>query len=110
MDSITSMSMQQGGLGLILIVSAPPMAAAFFQGMLGQFSSYNQMAVQGAPQGVPASGGGAAPNQKSSDDVRDTGHGSSSGSGLMPTHMNNNVIATENTMRASGQSQRGLAT
>ncbi|WP_175472809.1 hypothetical protein [Luteibacter sp. 329MFSha] len=36
--------MQQGGIGLLLtalIVSVPPMAAAFFQGTLGSFMSYS---------------------------------------------------------------------
>lgn len=45
-DGITSQAMQQGGLGVILtvlIVSAPPMAAAFFQGALGSFIPYAQM-------------------------------------------------------------------
>lgn len=40
-DGLTSQAMQQGGLGLILtalIISAPPMAASFFQGTLGQFT------------------------------------------------------------------------
>lgn len=44
-EGINSMAMQQGGLGLILtvlIISAPPMAAAFFQGTLGQFLAYSQ--------------------------------------------------------------------
>jgi type IV secretion system protein VirB6 len=39
-EGINSMAMQQGGLGLImstLIVMAPPMAAMFFSGTLGQF-------------------------------------------------------------------------
>jgi type IV secretion system protein VirB6 len=48
---ITSMAMQQGGLGLLLstlIVSAPPMAAAFFQGTLGQFMSYSAFGSVGA--------------------------------------------------------------
>ena len=42
-DGMTSQAMQQGGMGLILttlIITAPPMAAAFFQGTLGQFSPY----------------------------------------------------------------------
>lgn len=55
-DSLSSMAMQQGGMGLILtmlIVSAPPMAAMFFNGVLGQFSPYNAVGV--------ATGGGAAP-------------------------------------------------
>lgn len=58
-DGMTSQAMQQGGMGLILttlIVSAPPMAAMFFQGTLGQFSAYNAFANQGNRQvpGLPA--------------------------------------------------------
>ncbi|GAB3355663.1 type IV secretion system protein [Lysobacter tyrosinilyticus] len=57
-DGMTSQAMQQGGMGLILttlIVSAPPMAAMFFQGTLGQFSAYNAFANQGNRQvpGLP---------------------------------------------------------
>ncbi len=55
-ESVSAMAMQQGGLGLILtmlIVSAPPMAAMFFNGLLGQFSPYNAVGV--------ATGGGHAP-------------------------------------------------
>ena len=55
-ESLSSMAVQQGGLGLILtmlIVSAPPMAAMFFNGVLGQFSPYNAVGV--------ATGGGLAP-------------------------------------------------
>jgi len=40
-EGMLSLSMQQGGMGLILtmlIISAPPMAAMFFQGTLGSFS------------------------------------------------------------------------
>ena len=36
--------MQQGGLGLLMklfLVTVPPMAAAFFQGTVGQFMAYN---------------------------------------------------------------------
>jgi type IV secretion system protein VirB6 len=43
-DGINSMALQQGGLGILLttmILSAPPMAAAFFQGTLGQFNAYS---------------------------------------------------------------------
>ena len=39
-EGITNQALQQGGLGLlltVLIISAPPMAAMFFQGSLGQF-------------------------------------------------------------------------
>lgn len=43
-EGITSLAMQQGGLGLILtmlIISAPPMAAQFFNGVLGNFSPFS---------------------------------------------------------------------
>ena len=59
-DGMTSQAMQQGGMGLILttlIVTAPPTAAAFFQGTLGQFSPYaafgsQQAAAQSYPPGT----------------------------------------------------------
>ena len=53
-DGMTSQAMQQGGMGLILttlIVTTPPMAAAFFQGTLGQFSPYVAFAAGGASAG-----------------------------------------------------------
>jgi type IV secretion system protein VirB6 len=56
-EGINSMAMQQGGLGLILsalIISAPPMAAAFFQGMLGQFQSFSSFGSIGAGQAAAA--------------------------------------------------------
>src|SRR3546814_12703067 len=48
--SINSMALQQGGLGLILtvlIVTAPPMAASFFQDMLGAFTLYTAFSSDG---------------------------------------------------------------
>lgn len=60
-EGVSSMALQQGGLGLILtmlIISAPPMAATFFNGMLGQFSSYNQFAGSPPPQKQQFAGGG----------------------------------------------------
>ncbi|GAB2510139.1 TrbL/VirB6 family protein [Lysobacter humi (ex Lee et al. 2017)] len=67
-EGISSMAMQQGGLGLILtvlLVTTPPMAAQFFQGTLGQFSAYSMFGVTGrqmsdyAQQGRTAHGGAA---------------------------------------------------
>jgi len=49
-EGVTSMALQQGGIGLVLstlILSAPPMAAAFFQGTLGQFNAYSQLGQAG---------------------------------------------------------------
>ena len=50
-EGVNSRAMQQGGLGLILtmlIISAPPMAAAFFQGVLGSFNAQNAFFNTGA--------------------------------------------------------------
>lgn len=56
-DGMTSQAMQQGGMGLILtllIVSVPPMAAAFFQGTLGSFMHFSAFSGGGAPVGQRA--------------------------------------------------------
>ena len=61
-ESLTAMAMQQGGLGLILtmlIVSAPPMAAVFFHGVMGQFtpySAFDRSAGAVIPPGQPGAG------------------------------------------------------
>jgi type IV secretion system protein VirB6 len=60
-QGVNSMALQQGGLGMILtvlLVMTPPMAGAFFQGTLGQFSSYNQFASGSAPPGAAGPGSG----------------------------------------------------
>ncbi len=64
-SGFTSQAMQQGGMGLILttlILTAPPMAAMFFQGTLGGFMAYSQIGGSAAagPQGQPS---GAVPQQ-----------------------------------------------
>lgn len=48
-QGLTSQTLQQGGMGLILstlILATPPMAAMFFQGALGNFSPYAGMGGQ----------------------------------------------------------------
>jgi type IV secretion system protein VirB6 len=58
-EGLTSVAMQQGGIGLlltVLIVSVPPMAAMFFQGTLGSFLSYSAFggtASSMGPRGQP---------------------------------------------------------
>jgi type IV secretion system protein VirB6 len=61
-EGITSMAMQQGGLGLILsvlIITVPQMTAQFFMGALGQFMHYSNFGgtdagnAQPGPQGQP---------------------------------------------------------
>ncbi|MDF4024731.1 type IV secretion system protein [Luteibacter sp. PPL201] len=49
-EGLTNTAMQQGGIGLlltVLIVSVPPMAAMFFQGTLGSFTSHNPFGAEG---------------------------------------------------------------
>ncbi|MCX2895351.1 type IV secretion system protein [Stenotrophomonas lactitubi] len=70
-EGMSSMALQQGGMGLILttlILTAPPMAAMFFQGTLGTFMAYSQIGgsagsaspgPQGQPPGSQGGGGGA---------------------------------------------------
>ena len=46
-DGMSSVAMQQGGLGMILsvlIMGTPPIAAMFFQGTVANFGGYNAMA------------------------------------------------------------------
>ncbi|MCU1040274.1 MULTISPECIES: type IV secretion system protein [Stenotrophomonas] len=57
-DGMTSQAMQQGGMGLILttlILTAPPMAAMFFQGTLGSFMAYSQ--IGGSAAATPSADG-----------------------------------------------------
>lgn len=63
-EGLTSMSMQQGGLGIILsmlIMSAPPMAAAFFNGVLGNFQNWNAFSSGSGGQQAAQPGSGAPP-------------------------------------------------
>ncbi|WP_430542372.1 type IV secretion system protein [Stenotrophomonas maltophilia] len=58
-DGMTSQAMQQGGMGLILttlILTAPPMAAMFFQGTLGSFMAYSQIGDSPVAQAPGPSG------------------------------------------------------
>ncbi len=58
-EGISSMALQQGGLGLVLttlIITAPPMAAAFFQGTLGQFTAYSALGQLDRAGQSPAAG------------------------------------------------------
>ncbi|QQP97410.1 type IV secretion system protein [Lysobacter enzymogenes] len=60
-ESMMSLALQQGGLGTILsalIVTAPPMAGAFFNGVLGSFNPYNSF------QGEAGAFGKAAERQQ----------------------------------------------
>lgn len=61
-EGVSSMALQQGGLGLVmtmLMVTVPPMAASFFQGTLGQFSQVNAFGGFGHAHGHGARAPGA---------------------------------------------------
>lgn len=65
-ESLTSMAMQQGGLGMVLsalIVTAPPMAGMFFNGIMGQFSPFSAFSSSGGQAGAPPTHGGGAVNR-----------------------------------------------
>lgn len=64
------MALQQGGLGLVLttlIITAPPMAAAFFQGTLGQFTAYSAL---GHPDQASQDSSGRRPQTPARDNQR----------------------------------------
>lgn len=61
-ESLTSMAMQQGGLGVVLsmlIITAPPMAAMFFQGVMGQFYNANSLGSGASTSTLPPGHPGA---------------------------------------------------
>ncbi|MEA9705878.1 type IV secretion system protein [Xanthomonas campestris] len=103
-EGISSMALQQGGLGLVLttlIITAPPMAAAFFQGTLGQFTAYSAL---GQLDRAGQDGSGGRP-QTPAAPARDNGTN---------TTRNDNVVAknihTEQTpAQDSASGTRGLA-
>ncbi|MCC8470363.1 type IV secretion system protein [Xanthomonas phaseoli] len=103
-EGISSMALQQGELGLVmttLIITAPPMAAAFFQGTLGQFTAYSAL---GQLDRASQDGSGGRP-QTPAAPARDNGTN---------TTRNDNVVAknihTEQTpSQDSASGARGLA-
>ncbi|MFS8375805.1 type IV secretion system protein, partial [Xanthomonas campestris pv. armoraciae] len=107
-EGISSMALQQGGLGLVLttlIITAPPMAAAFFQGTLGQFTAYSAL---GQLDRASQDGSGGRP-QTPAAPARDNGDTNTNVSGTT----NNTAIRSNSAPSDSAPSQesgtRGLA-
>jgi type IV secretion system protein VirB6 len=76
-SGITSAAMQQGGIGLLLtllILMVPPMAANFFQGTLGQYNAYSQLA-----NGSVGAGQNAGNQQQRLQTAQGTGQNSNAG-------------------------------
>ncbi|MBN4994934.1 type IV secretion system protein [Stenotrophomonas maltophilia] len=105
-DGMTSQAMQQGGMGLILttlILTAPPMAAMFFQGTLGSFMAYSQ--IGGSPVAQAPGPSGQPPGSYYTPDKPSTSGGSQSGGS---TSVGSNVVVTgSNSTVGSGNSDTG---
>ncbi|NJC01281.1 hypothetical protein GGR63_001168 [Xanthomonas sp. 3272] len=74
-EGISSMALQQGGVGLVLttlILTAPPMAAAFFQGTLGQFAPYSAIGSLGSSDAA-SNANRQGPNAQMPPPARDSG-------------------------------------
>jgi type IV secretion system protein VirB6 len=117
-EGVNSMALQQGGLGLVLtmlIISAPPMAASFFQGTIANFASFsafnnpagystpsNSQRQQQTPQaGTPGYTGQPQNTQRSSNDIA-----------VAPPQLTQQRANTQipvNTVRASEDSRLGNA-
>ncbi|KRG41266.1 type VI secretion protein [Stenotrophomonas pictorum JCM 9942] len=103
---LSSQAMQQGGMGLILttlILTAPPMAAMFFQGTLGSFMAYSQ--IGGGAAGTPSADGRppgsytpSSPNKAHADDG---GRREADGGSRMILPQNNAAVAPETGLRAA---------
>ncbi|WP_313457571.1 type IV secretion system protein [Stenotrophomonas sp.] len=108
-DGLTSQAMQQGGMGLMLttlILTAPPMAALFFQGTLGAFSPYTQIAgspvpAAPGPQGQPP--GSYTPPQTHNSNQNNAGGGHNANEGRVVIPQGQPVTMNTRTPGAYGQ-------
>ena len=81
--NMTSQALQQGGMGLILttlILTAPPMAAMFFQGTMGSFMAYSQ--IGGSPVAAAPGPNGQPPGSYTPPAPADTSSANSARSSL----------------------------
>ncbi|WP_323811110.1 type IV secretion system protein, partial [Xanthomonas translucens] len=102
-EGVMNMALQQGGIGLVLstlILTAPPMAAAFFQGTLGQFTPYSGL---GALAKDPASGQPYTPQAPASNNHRNASEVNSSQVNTRVTDSSSQNVASTNV------GSRGLA-
>ncbi|MCC8535496.1 hypothetical protein LN474_00460, partial [Xanthomonas codiaei] len=103
-EGISSMALQQGGLGLVLttlIITAPPMAAAFFQGTLGQFTAYSALGQLDRAGQSPGAGRPYEPGAP----ARDSGTTTTRNENVTARNINSEVSPSQDS--ASGN--RGLA-
>ncbi|WP_248151613.1 type IV secretion system protein [Stenotrophomonas indicatrix] len=91
-EGMSSMALQQGGMGLILptlILTALPMAAMFFQGTLGTFMAYSQIGgsavpASPGPNGQPPGSTGGGQSYRPEAPSSAAGSQLGGGQGVMP--------------------------
>ena len=110
-EGVSSMAMQQGGMGLVLtmlIISAPPMAAAFFQGTLGQFMAYSQFGMgANAPVGQRPGESAYRPNAQAP--LQSPVSQQVAGSSNVPNNQGTRVVGAPSSTLEQSSGQRGLA-
>lgn len=119
-SGMTSVAMQQGGIGLlltVLLISTPPMVANFFQGALGGFSPFAQISgSHGAagPGGARGAAGGAGGGSGSGTYYlsKNYDEGAASRSDVAPPPVNmhrSNMPTSSDSVVASNTGSRGVA-
>ncbi|MEE5089173.1 type IV secretion system protein [Xanthomonas euvesicatoria] len=107
-EGISSMALQQGGLGLVmttLIVTAPPMAAAFFQGTLGQFTAYSALGQLDRASQSPGAGRPYEPGAPARDANRTDTHARGGADNIVRSDVGNRAESSP----AQESGNRGLA-
>lgn len=97
-DGMSAQAMQQGGMGLILttlILTAPPMAAMFFQGTLGGFNAYSQ--IGGSPVPVAPGPNGQPPGSYTPNAAPATADTARNSTPVLPTVGNSNAGTAQST-------------
>ena len=97
-DGMSAQAMQQGGMGLILttlILTAPPMAAMFFQGTWGGFNAYSQ--IGGSPVPVAPGPNGQPPGSYTPHANPATADTARSATPVLPTVASNNAGSANST-------------
>lgn len=112
-SGITTMAIQQGGVGLlltVLLITTPPMVANFFQGTLGNYANYPAWSGAGMAAGQrPAESGyrgsGASPSAVT--DGNATGNASFAGN--MHSGVNQRITGVSQSQLQQSQGSRGVA-
>ena len=115
-EGVNSMAMQQGGLGLLLtmlIISAPPIAGNFFQGMMGTFAAYSSFGnFGGAAPGTRGPNSPPVSNAPAPTNTIPDRAGSQQGSmnqSATPYYSGGGLVTNTDTTKTTEQTARGAA-